>query len=268
MAYKSYNNNDKQPTVSTYSGVSFSNPESPIAQSKLSISYFNKVMKISIALRNNAGSNDGYATYNNDNAPTVFISNTKAAILVKLIDMLRNDPDVHNVCIESRTGMLKVSDGSEFGSTNPCISITYASEDGSTHEVVYETKSGFHTGAYNYQNGEFESKSFDDIELDTFRMTLEQYYIASSYAIAATVKESEMYRRDSEMSLIRAIAEKVGVSNNSNGSRYSNKSSFLGNNGGPSAVGAMNPPTSSGANSMIPKEYESSSFDDIANSMG
>ena len=267
MAYKPYNNNDKTLTVSTFSAVGFSNPASEIAQSKLNISYFNKVMKISIALRNNAGSNDGYATYNNDNAPTVYISNTKAKILVDLIDMLRNDPDVHNVCVESRTGMLKVSDGSEFGSTNPCISITYASEDGSTHEVVYETKAGFHTGAYNYQNGTFESKSFDDIELDTFRMTLEQYYYASSYAIAATVKESEMYRREAEMSLIKAIAEKVGVPTGGNSGKYNNKSSFLGSNGGgSSAAGAMNPPT--GSNSMIPKEYETSSFDDIANSMG
>lgn len=267
MVYKPYNNNDKTPTVSTFSGVGFSNPASEIAQSKLNISYFNKVMKISIALRNNAGSNDGYATYNNDNAPTVFISNIKAKILVDSIDMLKSDPNVHNVCVESRTGMLKVSDGSEFGSTNPCISITYASEDGSTHEVVYETKAGFHTGAYNYHDGTFESKSFDDIELDTFRMTLEQYYYASSYAIAATVKESEMYRREAEMSLIRAIAEKVGVSMGNN-SRYNNKSSFLGGNngGGTSAAGAMNPPT--GSNSMIPKEYETSSFDDIANSMG
>lgn len=261
MAFKSYNNNDKAPTCTTYSGISFSNPESSIGQTKISIGYFNKVMKISIAARNNNGSNNEFATYDNDNAVNVYVSNIKARILYLLIQKLINEPDTHNVCIELKNGLIKVSDGSEYGSSNYCISISYASEDGSVHEIVYQTKSGFHTGAYNYENGSYQTATFDDIELETFMMALDEYYKASSYAIAASVWEANMYKHEYEINLIKSIAEKCGVqigNGNNNPAKFNNKTflsnSGSGNNGGNSG-------------SMIPKEYESSTFDDIAASM-
>ena len=259
MAFKSYNNNDRTPVNTTYSGVSFSNPESNIGQTKISISYFNKVMKISIALKNNGGSNNDFATYDNDNAVTVFISNIKAKILSDMIAFMKKNDDVHNVCVEIKNGLIKVSDGTEFGSPTPCISILYASEDGSTHEVVYQTKADFHIGAYNYNNDSFESKTFNDIELDTFQMALDEYYKASSYAVAASVMEAGMYKRDAEYNIIKSIAEKVGVqiSNGSNPAKFNNKT-FLSNSGNSSQQNG---------GGMIPKEYESSTFDDIANSM-
>lgn len=259
MAFKSYNNNDKAPTCTTYSGISFSNPESTVGQTKISIGYFNKVMKVSIAARNNNGSNNDYATYDNDNAVTVYISNIKARILYLLIQKLIKDPNTHNVCIELKNGLIKISDGSEYGSSSYCISISYASEDGSVHEIVYQTKSGFHTGAINYSNGSYESQSFDDIELETFAMALDEYYKASSYAIAASVWEANNYRHEYEIGLIRSIAEKCGVqiSNTSNPAKFNNKT-FLSNS---------NSVTNDNESSTIPKEYESSTFDDIISSM-
>lgn len=263
MAFKSYNNNDKGPVCTTFSGVSFSNPESSIGQTKISISYFNRVMKIAIAARNNNGSNNEYATYDNDNAVVVYASNIKARILYLLIQKLKEDPNTHNVCVELKNGLIKVSDGSEYGSSVPCISISYASEDGSVHEIVYQTKEGFHKGAANYSNGSYQNVLFDDIELDTFAMTLDEYYKASSYAIAASVWEANMYRHEYEINLIKSIAEKSGVqigssNNNSNPAKFNNKT-FLSNNSSNN--------TNSNAGSMIPKEYESSTFDDIAASM-
>lgn len=261
MAFKTYNNNDKTPMCSTYSGVSFSNPNSDIGQTKISIGYLNTVMKISIAARNNNGSNNEYATYDNDNAVSVYISNIKARILYLLIQKLKNEPDTHNVCIEVKNGLLKVSDGSEYGSPTPCISISYANEDTSVNEIVYQTKSGFHAGAMNYSNGSYQTVLFDDIELETFAMALNQYYEASSYAVAATVWEANRYRHDYEIGLIKSIAEKCGVQMNSasNPAKFNNKT-FLSNNG---ATQQNN--VSSG--SMIPKEYETSTFDEIASGM-
>lgn len=260
MAFKSYNNNDRGPTCTTYSGISFSNPESTIGQTRISISYFNKVMKIAIAARNNGNSNNDFATYDNDNAVSVYVSNIKAKILYELIQRLKNDPDTHNVCVELKNGLIKVSDGTEYGSTSPCISISYASDDGSVHEIVYQTKVGVHTGAINYANGKYENVAFDDIELDTFAMALDEYYKASSSAIAASIWEANMYRHDYEINLIKSIAEKCGVQANnssSNPAKFNNKT-FLSNNSN-----SYNNTNSS----MIPKEYESSTFDDIASSM-
>jgi hypothetical protein len=175
-----------------------------------------------------------------------------------LIQKLKEDPNTHNVCVELKNGLIKISDGSEYGSSSPCISISYASEDGSVHEIVYQTKSGFHTGAINYSNGSYQTEYFDDIELDAFEMTLDEYYKASSYAIAASVWEANMYRHEYETNLIKSIAEKCGVqvgSNNSNPAKFNNKT-FLSNNS-----------TSQNSGSMIPKEYESSTFDDIASGL-
>ena len=261
MAFKPYNNNEKNLTCSTFSNISFSNPESNIAQTKISIGYFNKVMKISIAARNNNGSNDNFATYDNDNAVSVYVSNIKARILYLLIQKLISDPDTHNVCVELKNGLIKVSDGSEYGSSSYCISISYAGEDGSVNEIVYQTKSGFHTGAINYSDGSYQTMAFDDIEINTFMMTLDEYYKASSYAIAATVREANMYARDYEINLIKSIAEKCGVqmgSGNNNAAKFNNKT-FLSNSG--------NNSNNVSSGSMIPKEYESSTFDDIAASM-
>lgn len=262
MAFKTYNNNDKTPTCTTYSSISFSNPESKLGQTKISVSYFNKVMKVSIAARNNSGSNNDYATYDNDNAVSVYVSNIKARILYLLIQKLINEPDTHNVCIELKNGLIKVSDGSEYGSSNYCISISYASEDGSVHEIVYETKAGFHEGAINYSDGSYTNISFDDMELSTFAMTLDEYYKASSYAIAASVWEANMYRHEYEINLIKSIAEKCGVqsNNNSNPAKFNNRT-FLSNNT------SQQTNNISAAGSMIPKEYETSTFDDIASSM-
>lgn len=261
MAFKSYNNNDKSPVCTTYSGISFSNPESSIGQTKISIGYFNKVMKISIAARNNNGSNNDYATYDNDNAVTVYVSNIKARILYLLIQKLINDPNTHNVCVELKNGLIKVSDGSEYGSSTYCISISYASEDGSVHEIVYQTKGGFHTGAQNYSNGSYNTVEFDDIELDTFAMALDEYYKASSYAVAASVWEANMYRHEYEINLIKSIAEKCGVqssNNNPNPAKFNNKT-FLSNTGNSN---------NSNAGNMIPKEFESTTFDDIIANSG
>lgn len=261
MAFKSYNNNDKSPTCTTYSGISFSNPESNIGQTKISITYFNKVMKVSIAARNNNGSNNEYATYDNDNAVSVYVSNIKARILYLLIQKFKNDPDTHNVCVELKNGLIKISDGSEYGSISPCISILYANDDKSVHEIVYQTKVGFHTGASNYSDGSYQMIKFDDIELDTFAMALDEYYKASSYAIAASVWEANMYRHDYEINIIKSIAEKCGAqvgNNNSNPAKFNNKT-FLSNNG--SSQQHHN------SGNMIPKEYEVSTFDDIAASM-
>ena len=261
MGYKPYNNNEKNLTCSTFSGISFSNPESNIGQTKISIGYFNKVMKISIAARNNNGSNNDFATYDNDNAVCVYVSNVKARILYLLIQKLINDPDTHNVCVELKNGLIKVSDGSEYGSPSYCISISYAGEDGSVNEIVYQTKNGFHTGAVNYSNGSYQEVTFDDIEIDTFMMALDEYYKASSYAIAATVREANMYGREYEINLIKSIAEKCGVqlgNGGNNAAKFNNKT-FLSNQG--------NNSNNNSSGSMIPKEYESSTFDDIAASM-
>ena len=63
MSFKNHNNNDRQPTNTTYSPVSFSNPEA-LDGSRLNISYFNKLLQVSIQKRN--GTKNDYATYDTE----------------------------------------------------------------------------------------------------------------------------------------------------------------------------------------------------------
>lgn len=261
MALRNYNNNDKQPTNTTFSSITFSNSESGIMASRLSISYFNKIMKVSIALRNNAGSNDTYATYDTDNQVSVYVSNTKAHMLSHMIKQMQEDDTIKNVCIELKNGLLKVSNGREYGSNAYCISISYADESGNVNEIIYETKRDAYSAAYNYSDGQYSSQIFGDIELDTFVMTLDEYYRASSYAVAASVMEASMYKRNYQYEQIRAIAEKVGVQTTTSSKPFNSKT-FLAPSGNSSLYSSSN-----GGMNGIPKEYETASFDSIAENM-
>lgn len=258
-----YNNNqrDNQVTNTTYSPISFANSESKVAKSRFSIEYFNRLMKITIAEMNPQNANDTYPTFDKDNAAVVYLSYTNAKILHDLIvEKLLKDDKVHNVCVETNKGLLKVSDGVEFGAESPCISIM-TDDNGNIKETIYQTKTKYYNGALNYSKGKFESEYFDDMELNTFIMTLEEYFTASSYAIPALVQESGMYKRNYQYKLIKAIADKVGVQSGS----YSNKSSFLrGNN---EHTNAQYDNGDSSLNGEIPEGYEASTFEDIANNM-
>lgn len=272
MAFKNYNNNgsgnNNRPTNTTYSPISFGNPESKICQSRISIEYFNQLMRLCIALRNNGNSNDKYATYDNDNKISVYISFTKAKILHDMYFKEFLEKGRNNICIELKNGLLKISNGAEYGTTNPCISISYADEDGTVNEVIYETKSEPYSGAMDYKDGSYETYTAPGMELDTIVMALGEYYRNSSYAIAASVMEASMYKRNAMTDMIRSIADKVGVQTGGNKGNINNKT-FLSGNGNGNSGGMsnyMNPPTGGGMNGT-PKEYQESTFDDIAGSM-
>ena len=255
MSFNTYNNNDRQPVNITYSPVSFSNPEVENA-SRLNISYFNKLLQVSIQKRN--GTKNNYATYDTEHQSTIFLSITKAKMLYDLIEKMKTDDTINNVCVETNKGLITVT-------KNPTtISISSSDDAGNVTTTVYEIKKNYHKGAYNYnmESGTYTDMYFNDIELDTFEHVLLQYYNAGTYAFAASVMEANMYKHNSIRNTIYAIAEKVGAttgSNNGNGGGYSNKSQFLNNSPSNNNDGGMN---------GVPKEYESASFDDIAHSMG
>ena len=91
MSFKSYNNNDKQPTNTTYSPVSFSNPEA-LDGSRLNINYFNKLLQVTIQKRN--GTKNDFATYDTENTADIYISITKAKVLYDLMQMMKNDDSI------------------------------------------------------------------------------------------------------------------------------------------------------------------------------
>lgn len=259
--FNTYNNNQDRPITNTYSSVSFANGTSKIMPTRFSINYFNKVMSISIALRNNDPS-EQIPRFDNEHQITVYVSYLKAKILHDaIVDMLATKKN--NVCIELKNGLLKVSNGIEYGSESPCFTITYADDKGKTNEVIYQTNTHY-TAAYNYTGDSFSTMAFPNLEIDTFVMALEQYYLASSYAIAATVKESNAYNHKN---IIDAIKGNTGSSRPNS---YSNRTFLSGNgnnSGSDSSYSSEENHSYQGSMQGVPKEYEQSSFDDIAQNM-
>ena len=258
MAFKNYNNNDNyRPSNTTYSSVSFPNPDF-MDGSRLSISYFNKLLTVSIA-KKSGGNNTEYPTYDTENQKDIYLSLPKAKILYDLIQKLKNDDNIHNVCVETNKGLLMISDGKEFNSESPCLVIYAGAEDGSVLQWIYQFKPHYHNGAYNYDidSKDYQKIYFDDLELEAFENALLQYYNAGTYAIAASVMEASMYKRQAMVDKINAIAEKVGVQPSNGGGNYSNHTSFISNDDS----------KNSGSNDIIPKEYESATYDDIVNGM-
>lgn len=257
---KSYNNNERQVTNTTFSSMSFSNSESKISHSKFNISYFNRVLKVGIALESKDQANSSYVVYDNDNQTAVFISWGKAKILSDLIKKMKSDASIHNVCIELNGGLFMVSDGSDYGTTNPCFSITRGDDNGVT-TVIYETKNSY-SGAYNYKDTQnYETYNAQNLELEAFETVLEEFYRTATYAVAASVMEANMYKRDYTNNLLQSIGEKVGArtSNNNNGGGNYNSRSFLG--------GGNNNSSQSNTTSNNDNGFSQSSFEDIANSM-
>ena len=268
MAFRTYNNNNQNgPSNTTYSSISFFNSESKVMASRFSVSYFNKIMKIQIARKIETPDNSNKY---DENPPTFYLSNMKAYSLYKgLREMLDGRATYKNVCQDQKNQLLMISDGSEYGVHDYCIAILTKDESGQVSKVVYETKD--HTYAANYDDqGNFETIPVPNHEIEAFAMTLYEYFKASSYAVAATVMEASMYKRQGQYDRIMQIAEKVGVPIQNSGNGYSGgggnyRGSFLsGSDTGSSGNGSRN----MGSNDMNPpKGFEPATFDSIAESL-
>lgn len=269
MPLNSYNNNNKGPSVNVYTPMSFINPEK--TPGRFTISYFNRVMQFAITNVVVGNGPDGFPRFDNNNQAKVFISFRQAKILHDgILAMLAKDSTVNNVCIETKNGLLKVTNGVEYGYENYTISITYQDQNKNFQESVYYFK-GDKTLAYNYDkdSNSYDVMDFPKFELNTFLMILDEYYKASSYAVAASVREAGMYRDDGFYRTIHAIADKVGVPKESSNNQQYSSHTFLQNsaqyNG--NAAGSTSGNYNGDGMQGVPKGYEQSSFDDIVNSM-
>jgi uncharacterized membrane protein YgcG len=135
---------------------------------------------------------------------------------------------------------------------------------GQVTETVYETKDHSFTANYDGK-GNFETVPVRNQEIETIAMAFIEYYKASAYAVAASVMEAGMYKRQAQYDRINQIAEKVGVPMQGSGNGFygggRSGGSFLDGSGGNGSRG-MDP------NSMNPpKGFEASNFDSLAESL-
>lgn len=225
-----YNNNNGnldngtgRSITTTTRAISLVNTESELGATRLVVSYFNRLMKIAIQPKTTP-TNSAFIEFDKDAKTLVFLSPLQCKMLHDgFRDILNKKSSFHSVHLETKYGLVSLSDGVDKGILQPYISLSYIpdeSSDKTPHTEYYEFKKTGYTLAVDYHNGEYGTVDYPSIELEWLLTTFEEYFKASTYAYAAIAKEAELYATRYSRDVLKAIAGKMDI----------NLSSFL--NGG------------------------------------
>lgn len=256
-----YNNNEKknyQPSVTA--GYRFSNIESTIDKTSLSFSFWNKLLKVSIAPKKETEGDT--IAFDHENAGSVYLSHTKALILYKeimnFLEMYKKGNAPKNVGVSTGSeGLLYISNGEEFNANGPCLVLRKTDEKGHpTSTFVYEFRRNTHASIVNYveKTASFDSNVYDTLEIEQFANLLKSYYESMTMAIAYSIQEAGKYDNSRMNTKLKIIGEKLGVEFGKPGTGFqkSSNTSFF---------------NSSNASNVQPAgistAYENGSFDDL-----
>jgi hypothetical protein len=242
-----YNNNSKkdyQPMV--YSAYKMNNAESTVDQTSVSFTFWNGMLKISIAPRKPGNE----ISFDFDNAAVIYLNHTKARILENEILSFMADPIGHNNAgVPSGTGLITISNGQDYGVECPCLVIRKINQENGNVEssYAYQIKQSYYYGINNYseKDGSFnkDMESYNLIELQQLLCLLHEYYTAMTNAVAYTVIDQNKYDVSRVNTKLELIGEKLGVTfsggrkgsgSGSSASYFNNKSGNSGQTASPS----------------------------------
>lgn len=229
-----YNNNEKKNySPSVTSGYRFSNPDSPIDKTSLSFSYWNKLLKVAIAPKKET--EDGSIAFDHDNAGAVFLHHTKALIfyheIIRFLEEYRAGNAPKNVGVSSGSeGLIYICDGTEFNAEGPCLVLRKIDDKGnSTSTYVYEFRKGVHSSVINYteKDASFESRFYNELEIEQFATLLKSYYESMTMATAYSIQEAGKYDASRMNTKLKVIGEKLGVEFNKQGGNEKTRTTNL-----------------------------------------
>lgn len=261
-----YNNNEKKNySPSVTAGYRFSNPESTIDKTSLSFTYWNKLLKVSIAPKKDTG--DDTIAFDHDNAGSVYLSHTKALIfyneIIKFLEDYKAGRAPKNVGVSSGSeGLIYICNGEEFNADGPCLVIRKIDEKGNpTSTFVYEFRRGVHASVVNYteKNASFESRFYDQLEIEQFAILLKNYYESMTMAIAYSIQEAGKYDNSRMNTKLKLIGDKLGVEFAKQGGNDRNRSvnsSYFSN-------ARSTESSSNNTYTGMSSSYESGSLDDL-----
>lgn len=238
MSLGSNANNDQKKNYnpSVYSPYRMNNAESTVDKTCMTFTYWNNILRITIAPRKDTGNSD--VQFDLDNGISIYLSHTKARILADVMRKFLSDPEKYdNSGIPSGAGFITISRGKEFNSPNPLMIIRKINEDGSVaSSFAYEFKGDYFFAVHNYsEKGTFDKdfESYRTLEIEQMITLLEEYYKAMTCATAYTVIDQSKYDQARVTGRLNKIAEKLGVEFGSGSSRggYSSTSYFNSNSG-------------------------------------
>lgn len=227
------NNSQKgkyQPQV--FSGYGFNNSESNVDKTKLSCSFWNKMLKLSIVPLKGVNPS-GIPEWDEDNAISMYLTHVKARILHDEIELFMRDREAYNnLGVPSGAGLVSISSGKELGTSNPCLIIRKLNPEtgGIESSYAYEFKQDYHYSIRNFDEStsDFDKIYHNDTELEQLKTLLKSYYEAMTGAVAYSVIDNMKYDMSRINTKITSIAEKLGVeySSQGGGSRKSSSSIF------------------------------------------
>ena len=262
------NNRENRYAPTYYSAYSAFNTVSKVDPSRLSFSFWNRMLKVTITpMIQKQG--DGAISWDRSNAISAYLTHTKAQILSREIKAFLKDPENNNSCgVISNETLITISNGKEFGTTG-CFLVMRKidKETGKTlSSYSYEFNMNFHSSVRYYDEGsatfELATDPYVYIEIEQFVALLDNYVLAmtgaTAYAVVDAMVGERSFREISET--IEACAKSLGVSTNrsQNGGGSNNTSVFNqrnNHNGGSTARGNSSIPYASA------EEVEDSLFD-------
>lgn len=239
MAYGNYSNNkdaNKPFDPVTFSAYRMNNGESSVDKTCISMSLWKQMLRIGIFPRKE---NTDEMVFDMDAGIMVYLNHSKAKIFANELRNFLRDPALYNGAgVPSGTGIITVSNGSEFGSKNPVIVIRKLDEIGNvTSMIAYEIKSDFYYAIRGYDGGKDftkDTETYRNLEIEEMILMCEEYCKAMTYAVAHTVRDNMRYDVDRIKNNLSSIAEKLGVETNrtsSRGSSYNSSTNFFNNAG-------------------------------------
>lgn len=251
MAYNDMdNNNTKNPLYDkpTTNGPVFENAESSVDPSRIRLSYWNNMIKVTIEPKLNNGSQ--IPEYDKNNSISAFLTPSRAITLTEALKELKANDNVKYVGVLCKESMLRVSKGYEFGKPGLYMVIEKVAGRDDLNPIstyIYEFGGALNEFVMDI-DGEQKFSAINTVDFTIFENTLAEFIKASTGAIAGSVLTVNSYNTNLVKERLNAIATNLGIEvpvarkgNNgvpgrtpAGGIKPNNQSSFSG----------MNPPTS------------------------
>lgn len=250
-----YNNNNKQqkksPTV--YSAYKLKNAESKVDATQLLFSYWNGMLRMTIEPKIE-NTNDEIPRFDDKNSVSIYLSHTKARLLLNELILFKQDPNQYNnVGVDSGSGFISFSNGKEFGVKGIFIIIRRINPNTGVIEssFAYQIKEDFHYAIRNFDQNtmNFDKQFYNNLELDQIEDVLQSYVQSMTGAYAYTVIDNMKYDVSRMSTKIELVMDKLGIERKAGSGGYRNRSIF--NNGNSSDNGSQATPTETYTNATI-----------------
>lgn len=208
---KSNQNQKKEIHVTTYSDTAFSNVESAVDKTKLTVTFWNKTMKLAISAMKDV--NNPAAGFDYDNSGLAYLSPIKAKILADVMQNFINDPNAEDgQGIITKDTYLTIHRNICNEDGLPCLVLRKFNAEGIVEATfAYEFK-GYDNISGFVSADKFKTQAQPHAEINALITTLNEYYLNSNGANAHFNMEYSKFANARHDEQIRAIADKLGVS--------------------------------------------------------